>query len=131
MRLNKWIGLSIVLGLGFVAVPSANAKAKVFKNCTELNKKYPGGVAMPGAINSGGATKNEPKYSKRLYKANQKSDRDKIGLIFGCRAINPMLFILTRCVWVVGTAVKSWFKYSFKYEVARIITRASSASWAF
>ena len=80
MRLNKWIGLSIVLGLGFVAVPSANAKAKVFKNCTELNKVYPGGVALPGAVNKGGKTKLTPKYNKKLYKANKKSDRDKDGI---------------------------------------------------
>jgi hypothetical protein len=58
----------------------ANAAAKVFKNCTELNKVYPGGVALPGAVNSGGATKMTPKYDKSLYLANQKSDRDKDGI---------------------------------------------------
>ena len=57
-----------------------NAAAKVFKNCTELNKVYPGGVALPGAINAGGATKREPKYDKALYNANKKSDRDKDGI---------------------------------------------------
>jgi hypothetical protein len=35
---------------------------------------------MPGAINSGGVTKKTPKYSKALYLANQKSDRDKDGI---------------------------------------------------
>lgn len=58
----------------------ANAAAKVFKNCTELNKVYPGGVALPGAINTGGITKKEPKYDKALYNANKKSDRDKDGI---------------------------------------------------
>lgn len=58
----------------------ANAAAKVFKNCTELNKIYPGGVALPGAVNSGGATKKTPKYDKSLYLANQKSDRDNDGI---------------------------------------------------
>ena len=43
---------------------------------------YPGGVALPGAVNSGGATKLTPKFSKKLYKANKKSDRDKDG--FAC-----------------------------------------------
>ena len=62
------------------SMANANAAAKKFKNCTELNMKYPGGVAMPGAINKGGATKLEPKYSKKLYKANKKSDRDKDGI---------------------------------------------------
>jgi hypothetical protein len=66
----------------FLFMPSsqAYAAANVFKNCTELNKVYPGGVAMPGAINSGGMTKKTPKYNKALYLANQKSDRDKDGI---------------------------------------------------
>ena len=56
------------------------AASKVFKNCTELNKVYPGGVALPGAMNAGGATKKEPKYDKALYNLNKKSDRDKDGI---------------------------------------------------
>ena len=66
--------------LTLLIAPSSQAAAKVFKNCTELNKVYPGGVALPGAINSGGATKKEPKYDKALYNANKKSDRDKDGI---------------------------------------------------
>ena len=63
------------------ALPQASyAAAKKFKNCTELNKVYPGGVALPGAINAGGATKKEPKYDKALYTANKSSDRDKDGI---------------------------------------------------
>ena len=58
----------------------ANASAKVFKNCTELNKVYPGGVAKPGAVNIGGATKKAPKNDKFLYAANKKSDRDGDGI---------------------------------------------------
>jgi hypothetical protein len=68
-----------VLLLSF-GIPQAQAAAKVFKNCTELNKVYPGGVALPGAINAGGVTKKEPKYDKALYNANKKSDRDKDGI---------------------------------------------------
>ena len=59
---------------------SANAALKVFKNCTELNKVYPGGVALPGAVNAGGSTNLTPKYDRALYLANQKSDRDKDGI---------------------------------------------------
>jgi len=71
---------SICLGL-IIAFPSqTNAAAKKFKNCTELNKVYPGGVAKPGAVNKGGATKNEPTIDAALYKANSKSDRDKDGI---------------------------------------------------
>lgn len=60
--------------------PLTPASAKTFKNCTELNKVYPGGVALPGAVNMGGATKITPKYDKKLYTANKKSDRDKDGI---------------------------------------------------
>jgi len=68
------------LGLLIAFPTQSNAAAKVFKNCTELNKVYPGGVAKPGAVNKGGATKNEPTIDAALYKANIKSDRDKDGI---------------------------------------------------
>jgi Excalibur calcium-binding domain len=70
---------ALILG---TAIPgtTANAAAKVFKNCTELNKVYPGGVALPGAVNAGGLTKLTPKFDKKLYEANKKSDRDKDGI---------------------------------------------------
>ena len=73
----------LILILSFVLIasgPPAQASGRVFKNCTELNKVYPGGVALPGAVNVGGATKKLPKYNKALYLANQKSDRDKDGI---------------------------------------------------
>ena len=70
----------LVLGLTISFNPISNAAAKKFKNCTELNKVYPGGVALPGAVNAGGATKKEPKYDKALYTANKKSDRDGDGI---------------------------------------------------
>ena len=74
------IGLALVISLIFPTTSSVNAAAKKFKNCTELNKVYPGGVALPGAINAGGITKKEPKYNKALYNANKKSDRDGDGI---------------------------------------------------
>jgi hypothetical protein len=78
--MKKVIVASICLGL-VIAFPShSNAAAKQFKNCTELNKVYPGGVALPGAVNAGGVTKKEPKYDKALYTANKKSDRDGDGI---------------------------------------------------
>jgi len=78
--MKRLIVVSISIGLTFGLAPSSQAATKVFKNCTELNKVYPGGVALPGAINSGGVTKKEPKYDKALYNANKKSDRDKDGI---------------------------------------------------
>ena len=74
------IGLALVISLIFPTTSSVNAAAKKFKTCTELNKVYPGGVALPGAVNAGGATKKEPKYDKALYTANKKSDRDGDGI---------------------------------------------------
>jgi hypothetical protein len=70
----------ISFGMTFGLIPSTQAAAKVFKNCTELNKVYPGGVALPGAVNSGGTTKQAPTYNKSIYLANKKSDRDKDGI---------------------------------------------------
>ena len=70
--------LSVAITTTFI-MPT-NAAAKKFKNCTELNKVYPGGVALPGAVNAGGATKKTPKYDKALYTANKKSDRDGDGI---------------------------------------------------
>lgn len=78
--MKRLLALAVCVGLIFGVAPSSQAAAKVFKNCTELNKVYPGGVALPGAVNAGGATKKEPKYDKRLYEANKKSDRDKDGI---------------------------------------------------
>lgn len=78
--MRKIVAITLMLGL-VIAFPSqSNAAAKKFKNCTELNKVYPGGVALPGAVNAGGATKKTPKYDKALYTANKKSDRDKDGI---------------------------------------------------
>lgn len=78
MKARIAIALSIAV-ISLTSVP-ANAAAKIFKNCTELNKVYPGGVALPGAVNAGGSTKLTPKFDKKLYEANKKSDRDKDGV---------------------------------------------------
>lgn len=82
MKINQFRFLVICLtSISLVAVnPSSNAAMKVFKNCTELNKVYPGGVALPGAVNLGGKTNLTPKYDKALYEANKKSDRDRDGI---------------------------------------------------
>ena len=74
------ISLVLIFSLLIPTTFQANAAAKKFKNCTELNKVYPGGVALPGAVNAGGATKKEPKFDKGLYTANKKSDRDGDGI---------------------------------------------------
>ncbi len=77
--MKKLLIAGLILGFSLSST-SANAAAKVFKNCTELNKVYPGGVALPGAVNAGGESKLTPKFDKKLYEANKKSDRDKDGI---------------------------------------------------
>ena len=78
--MRKLIAVTICLIL-FSAFPStSNAATKIFKNCTELNKVYPGGVARIGAMNSGGKTKIVPNFNDALYKANKKLDRDSDGI---------------------------------------------------
>jgi hypothetical protein len=74
------LSIAIVATTLVLTSTPAQAAAKVFKNCTELNKVYPGGVALPGAVNAGGMTKLTPKFNKKLYDANKKSDRDKDGI---------------------------------------------------
>lgn len=76
---SKYLLVSVLL-LVLAQSSTGQASAKVFKNCTELNKVYPGGVALPGAVNVGGETKLTPKFDKKLYEANKKSDRDKDGV---------------------------------------------------
>ena len=78
--MKRIFSVLLVVVVAVAPITQANAAAKKFKNCTELNKVYPGGVALPGAINVGGATKKEPKYDKALYTANKSSDRDKDGI---------------------------------------------------
>lgn len=59
-------------------VEAKGAKVVTFKNCTELNKVYKGGVAQSANVkNKGGKTKYTPFVSKALYDANKKMDRDK------------------------------------------------------
>ena len=77
--MKKLLVSVIIIGLSLLESP-ANAAAKVFKNCATLNLVYPGGVALPGAVNAGGQTNKVPKYDKALYVANKKSDRDGDGI---------------------------------------------------
>lgn len=73
--MRKLIVVSILaLALSF-SLPSV-AQAKTFKNCTELHKVYPWGVAKSAkAAGYTGATVNS-----KVYAENIKSDRDKDGV---------------------------------------------------
>jgi hypothetical protein len=78
--MKRIISVLLVVVVSATQSNQAYAAAKKFKNCTELNRVYPGGVALPCAVNAGGVTKKEPKYDKALYTANKKSDRDGDGI---------------------------------------------------
>jgi len=72
------LGLAIGISFGTANVAEAKTVIKTYKNCTELNKDYKGGVARSSSVkNKGGKTKYKPFVSKALYDANKKSDRDK------------------------------------------------------
>lgn len=75
--------VALLLAVSLVAVPfqSADAAPAKFKNCTELNKVYAGGVAKDAKVtNKGGKTKYKPHVSAEIYKAHTKMDRDKDGI---------------------------------------------------
>ena len=72
--------LAIAISFSFNAlqVDAASPKAVAYKNCTELNKVYKGGVARSASVkNVGGKTKYAPFVSQAIYDLNKKSDRDK------------------------------------------------------
>ena len=79
--MKKVIGFALILSLSLASLgtPATEAAgAKVYKNCTALNKDYKGGVARAkGVKNKGGKTKYTPHVSKALYDANKSKDRDK------------------------------------------------------
>jgi hypothetical protein len=73
-----FLSFGLVLGFSSFGSTGAEAKTKTYKNCTELNKDYKGGVARSSSVkNKGGKTKYKPYVSKALYDANKKMDRDK------------------------------------------------------
>lgn len=82
MNLNRYLALIFFVLFSFfnISVSHGITETKVYKNCSALNKDYPGGVALPGAKNKGGKTKKIPIYDKNLYEMNKKSDRDKDGI---------------------------------------------------
>ena len=76
------VSMSLIPVLGVTATAeAAPAKARTFKNCTDMNKVYPHGVGRPGARDkTSGTPVTNFKRSKALYNANTKSDRDRDGI---------------------------------------------------
>jgi hypothetical protein len=70
---------------GGVALASVSAAPALYKNCTNLNKKYPHGLGRLGARDhTSGTPVTNFKRSTRLYKLamsyNRGLDRDKDGV---------------------------------------------------
>jgi hypothetical protein len=81
MRASKFSLVCILTTLPtIIFIAPSNAAVNVYKNCTAMNKVYPGGVARSGAVNMGGATKNQPMVDNSIYLSNRKLDRDKDGI---------------------------------------------------
>jgi len=75
------LSATLLLGVSTISPTATDAAAKTFKNCSELNKTYNGGVSKATNIkNKGGKIKYTPFVSKEIYNANIKSDRDKDGI---------------------------------------------------
>jgi hypothetical protein len=71
------LGLVLVFSFGSTGIAEAKTNIKTYRNCTELNKDYKGGVARSSSVkNKGGKTYYKPFVSKELYDANKKMDRD-------------------------------------------------------
>ena len=73
MRRVLIITIGLVLCVG--SPLSAKAPSKSFKNCTELRKSYPKGVAKTKAAARQSGAKSNP----AIYKENKSKDRDNDG----------------------------------------------------
>ena len=84
--LTRVIAMLVVTTLGISPVLAADATK--YKNCTALNKVYPGGISMTGAVDmtkkNGKLIPAKPKkgavIDDAVYGANKKLDRDKDGI---------------------------------------------------
>ncbi len=82
--MKKLITCTIAIAL-LISPTAASAQPhildKKFKNCSELNKTYKGGVAKSATVvNAGGKTKNSPTVNAKVYKENASKDRDGDGI---------------------------------------------------
>ncbi len=75
--MKKILLLALPFSLLMTAPVNAQQVEKKFKNCTELRKKYPNGVAK----NAKAAGTTGAAISSSIYNANKSSDRDKDGVV--------------------------------------------------
>jgi hypothetical protein len=74
-------GIAALFVTMVVAPAEAAPTPRAYKNCTELNKVYKGGVAKNAKVrNKGGKTRYKPTVSAKVYSLNTARDRDKDGI---------------------------------------------------
>jgi len=73
--------IAVSLALLPIMLSAAPVYAQTFKNCTEVRKVYPMGVAksLAAAKKQKNYPVNNPLVSATIYKTIQKMDRDKDG----------------------------------------------------
>jgi hypothetical protein len=73
--------IAVPLALVPIILAVSPANAQTFKNCTEVRKVYPMGVArsLAAAKKQKNYPVNNPLVSAAIYKTIQKMDRDKDG----------------------------------------------------
>ena len=77
MKRTMMISAIVLLSMtSFANAVNADAPAKKFKNCTELRKVYPYGVAK----DTKSATGTQAKVNAKDYADNKGSDRDADGI---------------------------------------------------
>ena len=81
LLLSALIGFGAFGALG-AGPASAATRYPTYKNCTEMHKRYKGGVARAGAKDkrASGRAKYKPYVNTGLYNANKQSDRDRDGI---------------------------------------------------
>lgn len=71
----------LALATAFLAATTFGLTSCDYKNCTELNKSYPNGVGLPGAVDStSGKRVTTFTRDTALYNANARHDRDNDGI---------------------------------------------------
>jgi hypothetical protein len=71
-------GVAVLMSLSLFVlgpIPQLKVEAKKYKNCTELRKVFPKGVAGTKSA----ARKSGAKYEPKVYAANKSKDRDRDG----------------------------------------------------
>lgn len=75
------LATSSLLLISQVGVAAPVIHTKAYKNCTDLRKSYPGGVAKSkSSTNQGGKTKKTPTVNAKVYASNKQMDRDGDGI---------------------------------------------------